>query len=99
MHTEKRRVVLDTNVAISAAISKYGPAADIFRLFLKGVILNYTSDDIVEEFKKVINRKKFDDIILPELKEFMLENLSQLSYNIKPEFNEKVAADSSDDKF
>lgn len=59
MNTEKARLVLDTNIIISAFISPLGAPAQIFEMFLEGNIINYTSEEIIEEVAIVIHRPEF----------------------------------------
>lgn len=62
------KVVLDTNVFISALFWKGSPY-QIFKEVLKGVILNFTSPEILEEIKK----RLLDKFQLPfeRVKEFL----------------------------
>ena len=99
MLTEKIKVVLDTNIIISAFISPFGASAEIFELFLKGNIVNYTSKEIIEELARVICMPKFIGSIENYDKGFMIDNFRLLSVVIEPALNEKVVkADPEDDK-
>ncbi len=94
------KVVLDTNIIISAAISTDGVPARIFELFLEKKIVNYTSEEIVKEVEEVINRPFFRKYIDDEYKKFVLENFKLHSVMIKPSFDEKaVPDDKGDNKF
>ena len=100
MHPEKNKVVIDTNIVISAAISLDGAPADIFELLLFGKIVNYTSHEILEELHEVINRPYFKQSINEEYKQFVLNNFEQSSIIINPQFNEQVIIeDDKDNKF
>ena len=90
MKSEKKNVVLDTNIIISAFISPFGAPAKVFELFLDGTIINYTSEEIIDELKEVICREKFIDYIEHWDKQFMLDKFKKLSLIIKQKFNEKV---------
>ena len=97
MHTEKRRVVLDTNIVISAFISQFGAAAQIFEMFLEGNIINYTSEEILQEAEEVIHRLEFTEYIAD--KKFMIDNLRKLSLIINVTSNEMIVReDPADDK-
>ena len=50
------RVVLDTNIVVSALLSKMGNPAKIYRMFLTGMIALVYSDDIIDEYKDVLYR-------------------------------------------
>jgi len=53
------RVVLDTNVIISAALSNLGNPARIVEMVSDGVVDIYYSDDILAEYAEVLSRDKF----------------------------------------
>jgi uncharacterized protein len=53
------RVVLDTNVLVSALLQPLGPSAQIFLLALAGVIQLCVSGAIYAEYEEVINRPRF----------------------------------------
>jgi putative PIN family toxin of toxin-antitoxin system len=55
---EKPKVVLDSNVLISAAVFG-GKPREILELAIKGLIEVAVSDDILEEIKGVLEGKKF----------------------------------------
>jgi len=55
----KIRVVLDTNVLVSAFIKYGGNEWRILRKAILGEIILITSDEIIEEFESVISRPKF----------------------------------------
>jgi len=100
MNTEKVRVVLDTNIIISAFISPLGAPAEIFELFLEGNIINYTSEEIIKEVVIVIHRPEFIGCIEHHDKQFMLDNFRTLSLIIKPNSKDKVIKeDPKNDKF
>ena len=84
MLTEKKRVVIDTNIIISAFISPFGAPAHIFKLFLNGLIINYTSEEIIKELEEVIHRPKFIGCIKTHDKQFMIDSFRSLSLVIAP---------------
>ncbi|HLC95997.1 MAG TPA: putative toxin-antitoxin system toxin component, PIN family [Candidatus Nanoarchaeia archaeon] len=97
---QESRVVLDTNLIISAAISADGAPARIFELVLEKKITNYISDEIIEEIEEVFDRPYIKGHISEEYKRLILDNLKNLSIKIKPTFNESaVAEDPKDNKF
>ncbi|HLC50025.1 MAG TPA: putative toxin-antitoxin system toxin component, PIN family [Candidatus Nanoarchaeia archaeon] len=97
MHTEKRRVVLDTNIIISAAISKNGNPAKVLKSLVKGDFLNFTSKEIVEEINNVFEKDRIKRIATR--KNLVLSGFLLSSVLIEPSFDEKVVIDSDDDKF
>lgn len=54
------RVVVDTNVLISALITPFGNAARILDLALSGELFIIFDDRIISEFRDVLLRPKFD---------------------------------------
>ena len=97
MKLEDRSVVLDTNVIISAAISKEGLSAKIFELLVKGKIINYTTKEIIEELIRVFDKPSVKNFVNDEDKKLVLDGYIPKSFIIKPEFDEKVALDDPDD--
>jgi len=97
MQQEKNNVVMDTNIVVSAAISSDGTPARIFELFLEKSILNYTTDEIIDEISEVIDRPLLG--IDKDYKKFILDNFKLLSVIIKPTFDEDAVPDKDDNKF
>jgi putative PIN family toxin of toxin-antitoxin system len=60
------RVVIDTNILVSAALSAQGAPARIFELILERKTINYTSKPILEEIYRVFARPKFTSLIAQE---------------------------------
>ena len=52
----KCHVVLDTNILVSALISKFGNPSKIYKMFLSGEITLVISDDIIIEYTDVLYR-------------------------------------------
>ena len=98
MQLEANKVVLDTNIVVSAAISIDGTPAKIFELFLEKKILNHTTQEIIDEIKDVMGRPSLN--IGREYKKFVLDNFKLNSVIIKPAFKENaVPEDEADNKF
>ena len=53
------RVVLDTNILVSALLQPLGPSARIFLLALAGAIQLCVSGPIYTEYEEVISRPRF----------------------------------------
>ena len=62
MKSEKKNVVLDTNIIISAAITKEGLPSRILELLVEGKIINFTTGDIVKELLRVFDKPSFNPI-------------------------------------
>lgn len=57
------KVVLDTNVFISAIISPKGICARILRLWIEGSFVLFSSEAILEELKRVLAHRKVAGIL------------------------------------
>ncbi|MBI2140654.1 putative toxin-antitoxin system toxin component, PIN family [Candidatus Woesearchaeota archaeon] len=100
MQHEKPKVVFDTNIVVSAAISIDGNPARVFELFLEGYLVNYTSSDIIREVKDVLSREHLQQYLSEEFKEFMVKNFEMLSVVIEPtSFEDAIKEDPKDNKF
>jgi len=100
MKSEKKNVVLDTNIIISAAISKEGIPANIFYDLIRSKIINYTTEKIIEEALRVFDKPYLRGIVDDNREKFVLYGFISKSIVIIPKFNEKVIIeDPSDDKF
>jgi putative PIN family toxin of toxin-antitoxin system len=53
---DKKRVVLDTNIIVSALLSGKGNPGKILDLFLAGELMLCYSDEILEEYSDVLYR-------------------------------------------
>ena len=100
MKSEKKNVVLDTNILISASINNDGLPAQIIKLVAASKITNYTTYDIIEEIKRVFEKVYIKNAVTGKDKDFLIKGFIDRSIIIIPRFNEKVInEDPSDDKF
>ena len=100
MKSEKKNVVLDTNILISASINNDGLPDQLIRLVFSGNIINYTTPDIIEELKRVFEKIYIKNAVTEKDIEFLIKNFIDSSIIILPKFNEKIIIeDPSDDKF
>jgi uncharacterized protein len=53
------RLVVDTNVLVSALLSPLGPPAQVLRLMLQGDLVPLHDDRILREYREVLSRPKF----------------------------------------
>ena len=91
------RVVLDTNVIVSALLQPLGPSAQIFVLALDGSIQMCVSDHIYAEYEEVISRPRFqrsDDVIAATLKA-----IREKSLWVRPAETIRACPDPNDDIF
>ena len=54
-----QKVVIDTNVIVSAALTEKGNPAEIMRLVSEHKLCMFYSEDILREYTEVISRSKF----------------------------------------
>jgi len=92
------RVVLDTNVLVSALLFT-GTAAEILPLWQKGVITILLSRDVLEEYLRVLSYPKFQ-LAEAEIKALIEEELLPFVTVVKPKRRLSVVKrDPSDNKF
>ncbi len=97
---EKTKVVLDTNIVVSALIGKHGAPAKIFEKILLDKIENYTSTEILAEMENVFNRKEITERTSKEDRTFILSEFKTRSKILHPKTKIKaVIEDTDDDKF
>ncbi|MGO9272496.1 MAG: putative toxin-antitoxin system toxin component, PIN family [Terriglobia bacterium] len=91
------RVVLDTNIIVSALLQPLGPPAQIFVLALGGSIQMCVSGSIYAEYEEVIRRPRFqraEDIIAGTL-----YAIREKAFWVRPTEALRVCADPDDDIF
>jgi putative PIN family toxin of toxin-antitoxin system len=54
------KVIIDTNVIVSANLSEHGKLAEIMRLFYEGRLQMFITADILAEYKRVLAYKKLN---------------------------------------
>jgi len=96
-----QRLIIDTNVIVSALISRNGvPAKIIDEIILENKVQVYLSNDIYEEYVTVIHRDKFSKI-----KDFtknailVLNYLNQSADYYEPNNEIALIKDADDNKF
>ncbi len=94
------KVVLDTNVVVSAAISSDGNPALIFEMFTSEEIKNYTTQEIIDEILEVLQRPKITKRLSLVEREFILNKFEEFSEKIKPNVKfDEIKDDPDDNKF
>lgn len=94
------RVVLDTNVVISAAIATDGNPAMIFEMLILEEIKNFTTQEIIEEIREVLQRPKITKRLNLLEQEFIMNTFEECSEKIKPGVNfDQIKEDPDDNKF
>lgn len=93
------KVVLDTNIIISAAISDKGNPASIILLLAMKSIKNYTSQELIEELMSIINGQEILERIDTTRKETILKQYTDYSIKITPARKIDIVKDPKDNKF
>ena len=95
----KPRVVLDTNIVVSALIAKEGAPARVFEKLLLGKIANYTSKEIIKELIEVLGRKEIAGRTTKKARAFVLRHYLNSSIAIVPRSRVSAVEHESDNKF
>jgi uncharacterized protein len=96
--TELRRLVLDTNVLVSAAFRNGSlPHRTLLKARTEARLL--ASDETLAEFHEVLLRKKFDRYFNRDLREGMLEEYARLCTLVPTPTSIRACRDPKDDKF
>ncbi len=100
MEIAETKVVLDTNVVVSAAVSSDGNPAKIFEMIINSEIKNYTSSQIIEEIKEVMGRERIKEALGDKDARFFIDTFEKLSEKIIPiAAYDEIKEDSDDNKF
>jgi uncharacterized protein len=97
--TKLDKLVLDTNIIISAIICKHGEPAKLFEKMINEEIENYTSKAIIEELIEVLNRNEIIKKTKKETRTFILEQYLIHSQIITPKIKHEIIEHKSDNKF
>ncbi|MGD0961777.1 MAG: putative toxin-antitoxin system toxin component, PIN family [Methylomonas sp.] len=95
---DEERIVVDTNVLISAAIKRNGVAREA----LDTILDNYQilqSNDTFHEIEEVIQRGKFNKVLTNEERESLLQDLATRSEFISISYQTDACRDPKDNKF
>jgi putative PIN family toxin of toxin-antitoxin system len=91
---KRHRIVLDTNVIISAVLFG-GPPRQVLELVVSGAVDCFLSVPMLEEIRQVLDRPKFG--FSPEQSFQLLEELHATSYVINPAIRLDVVTSDPDD--
>jgi uncharacterized protein len=91
------RVVLDTNVVVSAHLRAEGLERFVLDLALAGKLGWFVSAEILDEYAGVLARKKFG--IAEEKLAASLQLIAQVARKIRPQSRVSAARDLDDNKF
>ena len=88
------KVVIDTNIVISAAISPFGNPANILDMILDGEIQMYYSDGIMNEYIDVLSRPRLQ--IAANLQFYIIKGLTRMGICINQTVSTFPLPDESD---
>lgn len=95
-----QKVILDTNVIVSALISNSIPTKILYELVLNSKVEICLSDEIFAEYIEVINRAKFSKYANFKTKaDIVLNKIRELSKFYKTDRKIEILTDASDNKF
>jgi putative PIN family toxin of toxin-antitoxin system len=94
-----QKLVIDTNIFISALIQRSFPFLIINELFIEGKIQLCLSEDLLKEYYAVLNRKKFAKY--PEFlnkADILIADIESKSLKFKPNKKLNIISDKDDNK-
>ena len=95
-----QKIILDTNVIVSALISKTYPYQILFNHVFERKVLCCISDEIIKEYIEVLNRAKFEKFHkFKNNAEVVLNKLIEISTSYKPTEKILLISDLADNKF
>ena len=96
---DRARVVLDTNIVVSALIAKEGASARLFEKLILGEMENYTNKEIILELKEVFGRKEITERTAKTARKFVIREYLNNSIQIAIKSKVNAAEHSQDNKF
>ena len=96
---DRPKIVLDTNIVISALIAAEGAPAKLFEKLILEEIENHTNKEIIQELKKVLERKEIIKRTTKKARNFILRQYLNHSMQIVSKIKVKAVEHESDNKF
>jgi putative PIN family toxin of toxin-antitoxin system len=94
-----KKVVLDTNVLISALIQRSYPNLILYDFVIERQVELCISDDLIEEYLDMLNRPKFSKYPDFGIKaEFVLSQILEISKKFEPKEQIDIISDKDDNK-
>jgi putative PIN family toxin of toxin-antitoxin system len=90
------RVVLDTNVIVSAVLVPAGNQASILLLALRGQIAIYVSEPLLAEYEEVLRRPRLK--LTPHRIEAALNTIRKVAHSVSPRSTLSISPDESDNR-
>ncbi len=95
-----QKLILDTNIIVSALISNSIPSKILYELVLTQKVKTCLSDEIFAEYIEVMNREKFTKYTNFKTKaDIVLNKLREISKLYKTDRKIEILIDTSDNKF
>ena len=91
------RVVIDTNVLVSALLSRQGPNARVLDLVLAGKLQPCVTEEVLSEYRGVLSRPKFHGIGQASISA-LIELLETVSVKVRPTVTLKISSDEPDNR-
>jgi putative PIN family toxin of toxin-antitoxin system len=94
-----QKLIIDTNVLVSALIQKSYPNFILFNCVLENRFEICISDDLLEEYLEVINRPKFSkypDFLIKA--EFVISQIEEIATKFSPRERFEIIADAADNR-
>jgi putative PIN family toxin of toxin-antitoxin system len=91
------RVVLDTNIVVSAALKRDGLESKLLRRVLSGEYRLYTSLPILQEYADVLRRPKFG--LSHAIVQQLIEGLETAGFVVEPRRRIRACSDPDDNMF
>jgi putative PIN family toxin of toxin-antitoxin system len=92
-----QKIVIDTNIIISAALSEKGNPAKIMNLVFDKAFKVYYSSEIMAEYINVLARPQFN--FIPEKQQYFIEGIKRVGVLISPVISDVPLPDESDRVF
>ncbi len=90
------RVVLDTNVLVSSVIT-LGKPRELLGIIARREATLLLSKEILNEFMKVMKRRKFTEFVTEEQVKRFVESIERITEFVEPESDLEVVEDLKDD--
>jgi putative PIN family toxin of toxin-antitoxin system len=81
---KRSRVVLDTNTIVSALLGRDGKPAKVLADISKGGVINYLSEDILQEVQEVLSRPKIVSKTSDHERQYLLNFITSVSKIVTP---------------
>jgi putative PIN family toxin of toxin-antitoxin system len=91
------RVVLDTNVIVSALLARRGNEASILLLALRGDIAIYVSQPVMGEYKEVLRQPRLK--LQPRQVEEALAAIGKVAHLVEPTKKLSISTHAADNRF